>query len=122
MGNQVSISDVNDALLRIKSAVASGRYQFINRRKNLTSLAAAGLLPKHVIQYILGLTYKQYLHGPEQESDASFFPGLVFVFGCQVCQDEFFVKVKLYQQSDEEWCTCLSFHIAEKPLYYPYGT
>lgn len=120
MGTQVSISEVNKALIRIKSAITAGRYQFINRKKNLESMAAAGLLPRHVVQQILSLSYKNYLHGPEQEKDSNFPDGELFIFGCVIDSFEFFIKLKLYQQSNGEWCTCLSFHFADRPNYYPY--
>lgn len=120
MGIQVSIIEVNKALIRIKSAITAGRYQFIGRRKNLDSMAAVGLLPRHVVQQILSLSYKNYLHGPEQEDNPDFPVGELFVFGCVINRIEFFIKLKLYQQGNGEWCTCLSFHFAEKPNYYPY--
>lgn len=120
MGNRVSICDVNEVLLRIKTAVATGRYQFIGRRKNLQSIATAGLLPEHVKQLILGLTFKSYLNGPEDDIDNNFVSGEVFLFGLALSGDEYYVKLKLFTRDDEESCTCISFHIAEKPLYYPY--
>jgi hypothetical protein len=120
MGSKVPITEVNAALMRIKTAVSYGKYNFVNRQKNLSSMAAAGLLPDHVKQHILGLTYRQYLSGPEQETDSNFRPGDVYLFGLLIEGVEYYVKLKLVGQDGAEWCVCISFHPAERPLYYPY--
>ena len=120
MGKTVPFNQVKAYLLRIKQAVAAGRYQFIPRRKNVLSLAAVGLLPKHVKDYILRLTPQDYFNGPEDEIDQEFPPGEYVCFGCDIYGKEFYVKVKLEQNNGENYCVCISFHIADSPIYYPY--
>lgn len=120
MGTQISTHEVKKYLVRIKTAISEGRYQFIQRRKNMESLSKVGLLVDHVKEILLGLTYSDYFNGPEPEDDEDYEPGEYLFFGCDVHENEFFVKFKLEQLIDNEKCICLSFHIAEKKIYYPY--
>lgn len=69
----IPIEDVKKYLLRIKEAVSSGKYRYEGRRwKNVRSLAVAGVLTRHVKEYILLLTYLDYFNGPEDERDPNF--------------------------------------------------
>lgn len=77
MGIRVSISEVNSFLIKIKQAIAQGKYQFAERKKNIASLASVGLLPGHAKELILQLTYLDYLSGPEDEINPRFPPGEV---------------------------------------------
>ncbi len=117
----IPIEDVKKYLLRIKEAVSSGKYRYEGRRwKNVRSLAVAGVLTRHVKEYILLLTYLDYFNGPEDERDPNFPPGKYVFFGLAINGHEFFIKLKLEKNDNEEWCVCISFHIAEGPIYYAY--
>jgi len=121
MGNIIPIEDVNKFLVRIKQAIANGKYRFEGkRRKNVESLALAGILPKHVKGYIMALTYLDYFNGPEPERGSKFPPGQYLFFGCIINGWEFFIKVKVEDHTGDDFCVCISFHIAASPIYYPY--
>jgi hypothetical protein len=91
-----------------------------SRKENIDSLAKTGLLPKHVKEYILNLTYLDYFNGPEEEKDPRYPEGEYMFFGCFINSFEFYIKIKLYKRDLEEGCICLSFHIAKGPIRYPY--
>ncbi|MCL0080971.1 hypothetical protein M1N64_01900 [Peptococcaceae bacterium] len=107
-------------MLRIKTAVSNGKYRFVQRRKNLKSLARAGLLPVHVKDYIMQLSYLDYFNGPEPEKDNRYPDGEYMFFGCEINQLKFFIKIKLEMRNNEDYCMCISFHIAESTIYYKY--
>ncbi|MBS4029872.1 MAG: hypothetical protein KGZ63_00365 [Clostridiales bacterium] len=69
MGTQVPRDEVNKYLIRIKKAFSKNQYEFIGRRKNIDAMSRAGILPSHTREIILGLTFKNYLAGPESERD-----------------------------------------------------
>ncbi len=120
MSNWIPKDLVNNYLLRIKDTVVKDRYKFINRRKNINSLARVGLMPKDRKDIILSLTYLDYFNGPEDEKDPNFPSGEYMFFGCTIDNYEFFIKTKLYINDNKESCLCMSFHIAEGPIIYPF--
>ncbi len=120
MGIQITPDEVNKYLIKIKKALSANRYQFIERRKNIDAMSRVGILPSHTKEIILGLTYKNYLSGPEPERDKRFSEGEYMLFGCEVSGLEFFVKIKIMMQDGEDFCRCISFHDPEKKNYYPY--
>lgn len=112
MSDWIPIKDVNQYLLRIKEAISKGLYEYMGSRKeNIDSLAKAGLLPKHVKDYILCLTYLDYFNGPEKEKDPRYPEGECIFWGCNINGYEFYIKVKLFKRDLEEVCICLSFHV-----------
>lgn len=113
------IKAVNEYLIRIKEVVSKGNFKFIgNRRKNRNSCAKAGILFRHVKDYVLELTYLDYLNGPEPERDVRYPPGEIMFFGLNINGINFFIKLKLENDETGENCICISFHEAEKPIYY----
>lgn len=121
MSDWISTNQVNSYLLRIKAAIAKGKYKFLDsRRKNIDSLAMVGLLPHHAKEFILALTYHNYFNGPEPEESNGYPPGECMFFGCTVQSLEFYVKIKLCKEENSDYCYCLSFHIAENKIVYPY--
>lgn len=121
MSNWIQIPEVNIYLIRIKKAVSVGNYIIAERRDSyVTSLAKAGILSDQVKDYILKLTYKNYFNGPEDDKDLRFTSGECLFFGCVINGYEFYIKLKLIKNEDDETCICISFHIADKPIKYPY--
>ncbi|MFZ3170642.1 MAG: hypothetical protein WA118_01430 [Carboxydocellales bacterium] len=120
MGNKIPIGEINGFLLRIKQAFTQEQFRFEERKKNIASLSRVGLKPSHIKEYILGLTYKDYLCGPEAERDTRFPPGDYFLFGFNIDGYEFQIKIKIEDNSGGDFCVCISFHIAERPNHYPY--
>lgn len=120
MSNVIGPDEVKKYLIRIKQAIVKGNYRFEERRKNLRSLAQVGLLPSHVRELVLGFTYLDYFNGPEEERDSRFPPGDYMFFGCNIECYEFFVKLKIETSTAEDYCVCISFHIAENKIYYAF--
>lgn len=121
MSGWISKEEVNNYLIRIKTAISEGRYIWRgNRKKNLDALARAGLLIKHVPGIIMQLTYLNYFNGPEPEENEQFLPGEYMFFGHSINGYEFYIKVKIEKQENEEFCMCLSFHNPEKPIIYAF--
>ena len=120
MGNDISEQEVKLYLIRIKQAIFKGKYRFVNRNKNLESLRKTSLLPAQVKDYIMQLTYLDYFNGPEAERNNQYPAGEYMFFGCEINQHEFFIKIKIETQNNNDYCVCLSYHIAESKIYYKY--
>jgi len=108
MKERISPPVINDYLIRIKSAISEGRYKFVGREKNLKSITEAGLLIRHVKDVIFKLTYRNYFNGPEQEKDNRFPPGEYLFFGKEIEGIDFFIKLKLENVLNEDFCICIS--------------
>lgn len=47
--------------------------------------------------------------------------GYVWEFGYNVDDIEFYIKLKIEERMGRQCLICLSFHVAEYPLHFPYG-
>lgn len=119
MGVITTKEAVIDFLRKMKECINDGRYSFEAREKNLNALGKLGLMPTHVKEYLLQLTYKNYFNGPEKDRDENKPPGEIMFFGAVINDTEVYIKVKLLSLNNGTFCICLSFHEAEKPIYYP---
>lgn len=120
MSDWISIPEVTGYLLRIKKNISIGNFEFVERDKNVKSLARAGILPSQVPGEILALTYKDYFNGPEPERDRRHRPGELMFFGKDINGFEFLIKIKIENNDGFESCLCLSFHFPTSPITYPY--
>ena len=69
-------------LVEAKKLVTSGSCKFIDRKKNLDSLALQGWTVENVFELICTLTPKNYADGPEPDKD---FPGeYLWTFGSAI--------------------------------------
>jgi len=119
MGEITTKEAVIEFLMKMKKCINDGRYGFEPREKNLNTLSKLGLMPNHVKEYLLQLTYKNYFNGPETDRDENKSPGEIMFFGADINDIEIYIKVKLLSLNNGKFCMCLSFHEAEKPIYYP---
>ena len=90
---------------------------FVDRREHRDSLLELGVTKKDCEDGILGLSVSDYCSGPEEDKDR---PGKVWVFGKTIAAKEVYIKLKIYGGKVEKKAKCISFHIAEHPLYYPH--
>ena len=92
------------------------KFTFIPRRSNIDTLARLGITVKHARQIIVQLTYKDYYRGPARDRGGPEFN--VWEFGKEINGDQLYIKL-----SDDfayDYAKCISFHIAEYEIKYPY--
>lgn len=92
------------------------------REENKETLEILGITPKHRLEEIRCLKYTDYSQGPSPDHINP--AHKVYVFGKNVRgrkgKDEVYIKIKTFELSGEKCGKCLSFHIAERPLNYPF--
>ncbi len=110
--------EVESFLERLK--VKAGIYDIIyedDRPKNVQTLATLELKPFERDDIIKNLSVKDYSEGPKPEE---FFGGdsEMYVFGKLVKNQEIYIKITLGKSNSS--VICISFHIAEHPMDYPF--
>ena len=105
MGNPQLVS----FLERVKILVSAGKYDFVPRRKNMHALAQHGFTIADAKDEILGLSIRNYYKGPKQDYDAAR-PGHIWEFKKNIDGIQFYIKVKIVQENDEDILKCLGFH------------
>lgn len=107
--------------LREFKEIATGRrgIDIVDRRKNMQALAKLGLTKKNCREEILNLSVEDYCDGPKPDKDR---PGEVWEFGKLIEGKELYIKLKIAQVKDVKLAKCLSFHVAEWPLCFPFGS
>jgi len=113
----ISKEDVAKFLKDAKSLIAKGNVFIAKRSINLQDIVDIGLTMGGVKQELLGLTVENYSKGPEPDRD---FPGEIWVFGKEILNHEVYIKIKIDQEVEHKELTCISFHIAEYKLDYPF--
>ena len=107
--NKASASDVSAFLAEAKKLMASGRYVFVPRGKNLQALSNHGLTINDAKSEIIGLVVGDYYKGPKQDFDPAQ-PGDIWEFKKDVDGEQFYVKLKIQSRNGEDVLKCLSFH------------
>lgn len=94
----------------------AGGFDFIERPVNMKSLAELGLTIEQAEEVVYELTYVDYTAGPEEDID---YPNhSIWTFGYDINGTE--VYIKLSDNFKFGKAKCLSFHISEYPMAYPY--
>lgn len=109
---------VKSFLKRLKAKI--NLYDIIyedERPKNTQTLATLELRPYEREEIIKNLSVNDYSEGPKPED---YFGGdsEMYVFGKVVKKQEIYIKVTLGQSNNS--VICISFHIAEFPMDYPF--
>ncbi len=113
----VTIKEVERFLLNLKEKVKI--YNIIyrdDRGKNLQSLAELDITPKYRTDVIMNLKSKDYSEGPIIDSLNHF--GDMWVFGKDVKGHEVYIKITIGLPNNST--ICISFHIAEHKMNYPF--
>ncbi len=86
------------------------------RSKNTQTLLDLELRPQERTKIIKELTAKDFLEGPLPEK----FFGIseMWVFGKEIKGSEVYIKITLGNKNNS--AVCISFHIAEYPMNYPF--
>lgn len=109
MNAQPSLQDINTFLTDAKNLITKGKYDFVPRRKNMQDLAAHGLTITDAMSEILSLLAGDYYKGPKLDHDSNR-PGYIWEFKKMICETQFYVKLKISQESGEDILKCIGFH------------
>ena len=109
---------VRDFLLQFKQAVTQGSgVDIVPRQDTLRTMSQLGLTKSNLEELLLSLSVADYCKGPEDDRDRS---GHIWVFGKQVAQQDVYIKLKVFDVKGVSMAKCISFHIAEFEMKYPY--
>lgn len=109
---------VKQFLKETKSLISKGNYEIVNRDKTFRTMALLGVNFDTIKEIILSLTPKDYFNGPEEDRDI---PGeFIWEFGKLFDNREIYIKLKIEDAGDKELGKCLSFHVAEREIKYPF--
>lgn len=109
--------EVASFLKEAKSLISDGKILLVRRSVNLQDIADIGLTFDGCTKELLSLTIEDYSSGPEPDRD---YPGEIWIFGKLILGYEVYIKLKIDRAEQFKQATCISFHIAEYPLKYPY--
>ncbi len=104
-------------LKEFKQLIQENGLYIVNRLYNQKSLADLGITKKDCKKEIIGLSVTDYCNGPQPDTDR---PGVIWVFGKKIADKEVYIKVKIAPVGTDKIAKCISFHVAEYPLSYPF--
>ena len=111
-----SIEEVEKFLHRMKEKIrVFGIIYRDDRGKNMQTLATLEITPMFRDKVILKLRVEDYSEGPLIDSINNF--GELWVFGKDVKNNEVYIKISLDAGTN---ALCISFHIAEYKMQFPY--
>ena len=87
-----------------------------DRGKNQQTLHDLEISPAKRKEIISSLRVEDYSQGPLEEKMRGILP--MWVFGKQVKTSEVYIKVSMGIENSK--AVCISFHIAERPINYPF--
>jgi len=105
-------------LKEFKRLMSQRKYRIIScRPKNMNTLTILGITETQRDKHIENIIKDDYSFGPTPDHDR---PGNIWVFGKEINGYELYIKLKINTQTDGKKALCISFHIAERPLDYPF--
>jgi hypothetical protein len=99
------------------SLACSNSVFIVPRDKNRDSLSQLGWTMDMAKTELKKLSLSNYVKGPEEDRDN---PGEFWFFGRPSNQGDVYIKVKIFEHKGKLNAKCVSFHLAEYPLKYPY--
>jgi hypothetical protein len=113
----VSQREVETYLKELKVKIDIFDILFLDDRgKNQQTLHDLEISPTKRKEVLDSLKVEDYIQGPLDEKMLGILP--MWVFGKQVKKREVYIKVSMGLENNS--AVCLSFHIAEYPLSYPF--
>ena len=113
----VTKQQVEDFLKRLKEKIKVFDIIFRDDRgKNLQTLATLEITPTYRKKVILNIEPEEYSEGPIVDTLNKM--GEMWVFGKDVKGHEVYIKITLGFPNSST--ICISFHIAEHPMKYPF--
>ena len=115
--NMIAIDDVKTFLnqFNIKARVFGIRFRD-DRPKNREAILELEITHLQREEIVKNLQVQDYVEGPVV--DVLHKEGEMWVFGKDVNGQEVYIKITLGYENDQ--AICISFHIAEHPLVYPF--
>ena len=101
--------------LKVKIKVF-GLFFLDDRGKNQQTLYDLEISPVKRKEIIANLKLEDYSDGPLKEKMRGILP--MWVFGKEVKNNEVYIKISMGVENNS--AICISFHIAEQPMNYPY--
>jgi len=89
---------------------------FVSRSKNIQALADLDITPKERESILDNLKVEDYSEGPLEENQ--FGGAEMWVFGITVKSQEVYVKITLGMENSHT--ICISFHLSEYSMNYPF--
>lgn len=106
--------EIKEFLQELKAKMVALQFVFENRDKNRETLVKLELLPSKIREVIFNLEIENYYQGPKDNDQYGKNP--MWVFGAMVKKEEIYIKITITDFS----VICISFHIAENSIKYPY--
>lgn len=108
-------SEVEAFLSTFKAKMEVFDVAFLERDKNLQTLIDLEITPVNRKQLLKELAVEDYFRGPRKDSDNG--PDL-WEFGRLLRQKEVYIKFTIGMMN--KLVICISFHLAERAIEYPY--
>lgn len=115
-GSKLSSPQETTVFLEKFKNVLRKKFIFIGRSVNLHTLTYLGITIEQVKDVLSKLTYKDYYKGPSKDKDNH--PYMVWEFGEIIDNQE--VYIKLSDDFRFDIAKCISFHLAERNIRYPF--
>jgi hypothetical protein len=112
-------NEVRHFLRTFKEIAASRGIHIINREKTDNTLIRLGLTRTNCKEEIMNLSVLNYSSGPDPDFSQ---PGRapLWIFGKEVKGHEIYIKLKVVEGVSVDSALCISFHISEESLTYPF--
>lgn len=109
--------DVEYFLQQLKEKMTVFDVVFRYRDKNLADLAEMNITPASRTIYLLQLTIENYYSGPHKDTYDTSMPDY-YEFGLEIMKKTVYIKINLGKPNKP--IDCISFHLAEFPIQYPF--
>ena len=113
----VNRDKIEEFLLALNAKILFRDIVFRPRDKNIEALADLEITPNQRINFIKNLTIEDCFSGPNPNKDEPSKPDY-FEFGLMIKNTEIYIKLSLNLPNKP--IDCVSFHKAEKTIYYPF--
>ncbi len=115
--SMVSEPEVEKYLKELKMKMKIFDILFLDERgKNSQALLDLEISPGKRKEIISHLQSEDYSEGPLEEKMRGILP--MWVFGKEIKQNEVYIKISMGVENSN--IICISFHISEHPMNYPY--
>lgn len=106
-----------EGFLKKWKRACSNNILITDRSKNRDSLAQLGWTFQLAKAELKKLTIRDYVKGPEPDYDIE---GELWFFGINSDLGDIYIKIKIFEFKGMSHAKCVSFHLAERPMKYPY--
>ena len=106
-----TLDEIHKALADMRTAIDCGKFQPVDRKKNLKTLGDLGITWQDAKNEIYTIDEKNYYQGPMEDRD---YPGsdLFWVFKKNIDGHSIYIKFKIVYQENKQ-LRVVSFHIDE---------